>query len=226
MKHTHCWWWGLYLSISLVLLADCDRVQIMSPIPAVKLCELLAKRAGSISLSRVSGVEEEDVDGGVVVWCVWPTSCVVLKGLSVTSSICCIAASVQRLDDFQTILIICLFLFFFFFCTSSCGNDDYILESVMSVLYVFGKTLDKKCCPMVFFFSILVMWNILKCCWIQIKIQCKYHKASKFVLRVFINTNVFLFISTIQQTFFILWKTESSDQHAQSLFKYLLSLHE
>lgn len=52
------------------MLTDCDRVQITSPIPAVKLCELLAKRAGSISLSSVSGVEEEDVDGGVVVWCV------------------------------------------------------------------------------------------------------------------------------------------------------------
>lgn len=189
----------------------------MSPIPAVKLCELLAKRAGSISLSRVSGVEEEDVDGGVVVWCVWPTSCVLFKGLSVTSSICCIAASVQRLDDFQTILIICLF---FSFVLPPIWNY-YILESVRSVLYVFEKPWIKKCCPM--FFSILVMWNILKRCWIQIKIQCKYHKASKFVLSVFINTNVFLFISTIQQTFFILWITESSEQHAQSLFKSFVS---
>lgn len=69
------------------------------------------------------------------------------KGLSVTSSIRCIAASVQRLDDFQTILIIFSFLLYFLLFEMM-----IVLESARSVLYVFEKPSIKMLSNVFFFF--------------------------------------------------------------------------
>lgn len=124
---------------------------------------------------------------GVV--CVTHAMCALQRTVSyfIHSLYRCICAKIRRFSNNSD-------YFFFSFVLPPVWNDDYVLESARSVLYVFEKPSIKMLSNVFVFFSpILVMWNILKCCWIQIKIQCEYNKESKFVLRVFINTNVFLF---------------------------------